>query len=536
MQKEKGNNMFNQFFDNSEYDECTSRGSCSISPSVAAVQEVILLIIRQSAFYIQKLKNLDINTAQDEIRLINMFSDSVNSNAYSEEELLSTIKVAYDKLDKIREFYTKKCVELNISKTDLPNRLYLKNDIKLFQIISLGEKIFKERYRLYTAERRNYIDLLTLIIKNTAKNLISILEYQPESEYSAELLICCLNLLNKPYVSLQRYQKSIEALINLNFSIFETLYNLYNEKFGGIEISPLKYSTRIGKAILVSGSNLSDLLNLLENTKTEDLDIYTHDSLVIAHAFSKFKQYKNLIGQFGNCQENCLLDFAVFPGAIFITKNSNINTEYMYRGRIFTSSNLVPKGVVQIKNNDYYALIDSANNAKGFAKGQTRPQDIIGFNESELEQEFSNLAEKIRNKTVKNVVIFDSYGENSLYYKSLVKMLPSSTYILSFSYQIPDRENFLKVNCGNSQILMWKVLNIFNKYISVYSDRINCLFSKCDSQTITNILYLLQKGFTEVYLTNCSPNTMNPALKSFIETQYGIREVTFPDKDFKHLI
>ena len=528
--------MYNQFSENFEYDECTARGSCSLAPSVAAVQEVILLIIKQCAFYIQKLKALGIEMQNSDVALIEMFSDSIISTAYRDEELSAIIKTAYAKLDLLREEYSNKCREFNISKTDIQNRLYLKHDINLSQIIAFGEKIFRERYRQYSPKRRNYIDLLTVVVKNAAKNLISIQEYHPYRKQNMDTILYSLNLLNKPYVSFLRYRNAIESLVNLNFDVFENLYKLHIEKFGKIERTNVNFSTKKGKAILVSGSNLSDLLSLLEYTKNESIDIYTHDSLLIAHSFSKFKEYKNLAGQFGSCQENCLLDFAVFPGAILITKNSNINTEYIYRGRIFTTSNIIPQGVMSIHDNEYASLVESANEAKGFAKGQNRPEEEIGFNEEDLEDEFFNLAVKIRNNTVKNIVILDAYGERSEYFKKLFNILPEYVYILSFSYNKSGRENTLKVNCNNNQVLMWKVLEKLNKHVSIYSNFVNGFFSKCDAQTITNIIYLKQKGLTNIYLTNCTPNSINPALKAFICETYGIVEAQNPNLDCECII
>ena len=128
----------------------------------------------------------------------------------------------------------------------------------------------------------------------------------------------------------------------------------------------VSYSTAQGKAILVSGSNFSELLKVLKNTENENIDIYTHSDLLLAHSLSEFKKYPNLKGHFGDQTENNILDFATFPGSILLTKNAKRTTEYLYRGRLFSNGYIVPKGVIKIENNDYSELINSAKKCERF--------------------------------------------------------------------------------------------------------------------------------------------------------------------------
>jgi hydroxylamine reductase (hybrid-cluster protein) len=59
--------------------------------------------------------------------------------------------------------------------------------------------------------------------------------------------------------------------------------------------------------------------------------------MMLAHTFPKFSEYKRLKGQYGQGLENCLLDFATFPGPIILTAHSLHNIENFYRGRLFTT-------------------------------------------------------------------------------------------------------------------------------------------------------------------------------------------------------
>ena len=91
-----------------------------------------------------------------------------------------------------------------------------------------------------------------------------------------------------------------------------------------------KLSTRPNKAILVAGTNIQELKNVLDATKDKNIDVYTHGEMIVAYTYPKFGEYENLVGQFGKGIENCLLDFATFPGAILIARHSLENIEYLY--------------------------------------------------------------------------------------------------------------------------------------------------------------------------------------------------------------
>lgn len=518
--------MYNNFSENYEYDECTARGACSVPPSVSAIQETLLVIIRQSAFYICKLKSLEKSTECEDNQIINMFADVAASTAYTDMQLCGMINTAYNILNVLRKRYQDKCKSLNLPKSDLKDKLYIKPEVTLAQIIAIGEQYFHKKYKSMTQDKKLYSDLLVNIIKNTSESLIQLLDYAKTDSDTTDLILNALNMLNKSKVSDSDYLYYIENLNKKNIHILERLYRIQKENFGIITETEVSLSTKKGKAILVSGSNLNDLYSLLEFTKNEEIDIYTHDNLIIAHAFEKFKNYKNLKGNFGSCKENCILDFALFPGAILITKNSNINTEYLYRGRIFTTAKIVPKGIAQIKNNDFSELIKSASEAKGFAKDKDKPSEVVGISQHSLDEYFRTIAEKLNKKELTGIIIFDSFGYNTDLYDAIAKKTSNKAAILSFSYNIGNIKNSLTINTGYNQGFIWKVLNTLNKYITLNDDDIYYCFSKCDSRTISNMIHLNLIGAKNIYLTNCSPNSINPSLKNFITKHFNIKTLS----------
>lgn len=57
---------------------------------------------------------------------------------------------------------------------------------------------------------------------------------------------------------------------------------------------------------LISGHDLTDLEQLLEQTKGTGVDVYTHSEMLPAHYYPAFKKYDHFVGNYGNACGNSL--------------------------------------------------------------------------------------------------------------------------------------------------------------------------------------------------------------------------------------
>lgn len=76
-----------------------------------------------------------------------------------------------------------------------------------------------------------------------------------------------------------------------------------------------------GKAILVSGHNLSMLKALLEATKDLGINVYTHSEMLPAHGYPKLRQYPHLKGHVGKAWFDQTDLFERWQGAIVVNTN-----------------------------------------------------------------------------------------------------------------------------------------------------------------------------------------------------------------------
>ena len=111
--------------------------------------------------------------------------------------------------------------------------------------------------------------------------------------------------------------------------------------YGNPEITQVNLGVRKNPGILVSGHDLRDLEDLLEETKGTGVDVYTHSEMLPAHYYPKFKKYDHFIGNYGSSWWHQNEDFENFNGPILMTTNCIVpvkgTIKGTYQSRLFTT-------------------------------------------------------------------------------------------------------------------------------------------------------------------------------------------------------
>ena len=530
--------LYNIFFDNFEYDECNAKGSCSVPPSISALQEVLLICLRQLAFYILKLREFGINCKDAEDRVINSLATIITTTDYSDEQLLNVVSKVYSGIESARKKYIDVCKERNIECKELKLGLNITPQMNLSQIMALGEKAFLHKYKKTSQEQKNMTDILLSVIKSTALNSAKLASYSIRSPEAILSILNSLDILNHTKIPLTKCKTQIKELAHMDMLLSEKLAKILVERFGPVIYKEVSHSTTKGKAILVSGDNLLDLKGVLDLTEEKEIDVYTHGELIVAHAFEIFSHYKSLKGHFGTCNENCILDFATFPGSILLTQNSNTNTEYLYRGRLFTTAKMPPQGVISVDSDNLKEVVESAENARGFAKGQSRASEFVGYDNKKLSDKLREIGEKFKSEEIKHIFILGlsaSRRGQKEYFQKLISKLPDNCYVISFSFESV-RKNFMHINLGNSRPLILEILKQLFEAIPLDSKRVVFFLARCDVSSISNMINLIEKGVKNIYLSQCHPNIINPAILTSLDSIYNIKTTSQPEKDLEEIL
>lgn len=517
-----------------EYDEFISKCICAADPTLSSLQEVILIYLKELAYYLLQLKELG---AQNEVikeHILEAISGIVTNVDYDKSQFEKIVLNLAKDLSQARNIYAD--LSKKYSKETHFFKPYFKHTkyFDISDVIKKAEAHYINRNSDYDSEKKNLFDIIILLVKRMCVKIIQIKSYKKNYENCYESILKLLCILNFDDENIQEVKSIIEEANAEYYKLINTLYEAQEEKYGKRESVYISFAPRNGKAILVSGIDMEQLESVLEATKNRGVDVYTHGmQMLMAHTLSKFREYKHLVGHYGKVSDNCLFDFASFPGAILMTRYLFQKVEYLYRGRLFTTDTFAPNGIVRIKDNDYEPLIQAALQAKGFSKKQ---QDVIlrvGFRQKVIEEKVEEVIGKMMKDEIKHLYIIgllNQDNENKEYFEKFMNLVPKDCYVLSLAYD-KHEENILHVDSFYDYLFIYRILEKINEKKPLDQLKITIFITKCDQYTITNLMNFLRMGVKDLYLCKCIPTLINPAMAGTLRKTFDIKEFSTPEVD-----
>ncbi len=521
------------YLNNLQYNSCISRGICSINPRTYALQNVLGLYLQLCAKYCIKLFEKD--CLKDDIKnfILNTVAVAVSNPEFTENCFIETIeelrKILPDLIKTHNEIYGADDFESE----DILSAEIFKKCENIVDAIKFGEYIFQEKVSKISETIRNFFKIMLILARSISVNILDLESYSNDSTLNNDIektaflyLLTLLNSMNTSCTDLDKLKELIYKSAESNTKLIELLHSAQEKRYGKQKVTDISYTTTPSKAVLAVGSNIRELETILENLKNTEIDVYTHDDMMVAHTFPKFNEYDNLKGQYGHGLENCLIDFATFPGPIILTKHSLHNIENLYRGRLFTTDINFYKGVIKIENDNFDEVISSAQESKGFKRGKVCETVTIGY---DYDESINHIKERLESNLYKKVVVIglkDYSFEKKSYFEKLVKLLSDDILIISFSYNIK-RDNLLYFNaCFDSHAVVRIVSDLID-----YDIPLNIYLPKCGRNTLAEMIYFAKFDKIAVYMGECEPIMVNSSVKQTLQDNFGIKVISSAKKD-----
>lgn len=523
--------MNNYFPEDFQYDSCIARGICSITPKNSALQTVFVLYLRIFAKYLIKLvEKKDIEESLREF-ILNTLASTVYNSEISESTFYFALQNFRDKLPKVIDDYAEYYPDEDL-KDERKNVFELFDETQdIISAIKYGERIFNRAQEKIDSQIRDLYAILLIISKSLSVKMLELWSYDNDYQDGFLAIIKILNSINLKEKDIKSLVELANSSAAIDIEASNILRILQEEKYGIQTSAQVSYTTYPNKAVLVVGSNIKELEDILIAFRDSNIDVYTHDDMMLAHTFPKFSEYENLKGQFGQGVENCLLDFATFPGPIILTKHSLHNIENFYRGRLFTTDYTSPKGVIRVDNENFSNVIESAKDSRGFKTGKECETISIGYDFSEIIQ---RIFEEINSGKYKKIFIIgtDVYSlEQRTYFEKVVNHLPDDVLVVSFSYKTEHR-NMIHINaCFDTH----SIVKIYN-CIKELDLPITIFIPKCNRDSISQMLYFNSFEKTQLYLGKCIPIILNPFLLKTLKQLFKINFITSAKKDLDAIL
>ncbi len=329
----------------------------------------------------------------------------------------------------------------------------------------------------------------------------------------------------------------------------------HNDRFGVPGISKVDIGVRNNPAILISGHDLTDLEQLLEQTKGTGVDVYTHSEMLPAHYYPAFKKYDNLVGNYGNAWWNQLKEFDTFNGPILFTTNCIVPPrKEEIRKRIFTTGSSGYPGCKHIypdKNGkkDFSEIIT-------MAKELPSPTEIEsgtitgGFAHKQVIALADKIVDAVKSGEIKKFFIMggcDGRMRSREYYTEFAKKLPKDTVIMTsgcakYRYnklELGDINGIPRVldagQCNDSYslaVIALKLKEIFGlEDINDLPIAFNIAWY--EQKAVIVLLALLYLGVKNIHLGPTIPGFLSPNVVNIIVEKFGITPIGEVEDDIK---
>lgn len=180
----------------------------------------------------------------------------------------------------------------------------------------------------------------------------------------------------------------MESLLDLvlecgrqNVRVMELLDQGHCEKLGTPGPTTVYEGTKAGPGILVTGHDMVDLSDLLEQAAGQGVNVYTHGEMLPAHSYPKLRAHPHLAGHYGGPWQNQQWDFPAFSGPIVATTNCVLIPPDSYKDRLFTTRVTAVPGGKRLKGNDFSEVIAMAKTLPPLPDRKIR-ESTVGFHHS----------------------------------------------------------------------------------------------------------------------------------------------------------
>ena len=510
----------------SPFNECAIEGFCSIDPIVYSLMEILLYELKQLTYYYVKMQELHYENKKLKDSIINYLSLILVGYEFNRSEFQKILYEIHKEKENAKQTFTSVCEKQNIDCQILKSSIKFEN-FDIMSLVNQGEQQAIKRNKAINANIKNLYEIILNIIKSVSIRLIELKSYTDDYLPEEDAILKLFNNLNFSTMTEEKLAQKINDFAKVNYDIHRKLHRFKEEYYGEITLNSVNIGVKQGKSILASGQNLKDFETLLEATKDTDLNIYTHDGLIVAHAYPKFAKYKNLAGHYQLSLDSIQYDFASFKGPTIVLRNFQYLLDRLYRGRIFTTNLIAGKGMTKIENNNFGSLIETAEKSEGFLHNHQIYSVNVGYNEFEVMKKIEKIVEKIKNGNIKHLIIVGLLNHAPVisdYFNELEKNLPDDYFVISAS--IPStRKNVLYFDSFFNSSLIYKILAQIKKQIDFEKFPVSLFITTCNLHTISHLFNLKYLGLKNIILPQCTTNVITPGMLNFLKTKFGFKQI-----------
>ena len=530
---------------------CTKSGVCGKGPRTAALQDMLVWVTKGLSEVAVRMREENQNVP-DEVNsqvVENLFITITNAN-FDDEAIIRKIK---ETLKMKRE------LAKSLSGTEPMSPAALWDDAEHMEEKAKSVGVLSTE----DEDIRSLRELITYGLKGMAAYLkhAAALEAKSENRNTADGKRDTAAFLEKALAATLNPALTAEELTALALETGEygvTAMALLDEantsSYGHPEITEVSIGVRKNPGILVSGHDLYDLEQLLEQTDGTGIDVYTHSEMLPAHYYPAFKKYSHFVGNYGNAWWKQKEEFEAFGGPILLTTNCLVPPRDSYKERLYTTGAVGYPGCRHIEagedgKKDFSQIINQAKQCPPPVELETG-SIVGGFAHNQVLALAEPIVEAVKSGAIKKFVVMagcDGRAPSRNYYTDFAKALPKDAVILTagcakYKYNklnLGDIGGIPRVldagQCNDSYslaVIALKLKEVFglediNDLPIIYN------IAWYEQKAVIVLLALLSLGVKNIHLGPTLPAFLSPNVAKVLVQQFGIAGIGTVEDDMK---
>ena len=347
-----------------------------------------------------------------------------------------------------------------------------------------------------------------------------------------------------------------------NLLCMELLDTANTESFGDPVPVTVPLTVEKGPFIVVTGHDLSDIKQLLEQTKDTGINIYTHGEMLPAHAYPELKKYPHLKGNFGTAWQNQQKEFAALPAPILFTTNCLMPPKSSYADRVFTTGSVQFPNTPYIKDEnghkDFTLLIKKALELGGYSSDQHftgingGSSVMTGFARNAILSSAGEIVDAVKSGAIRHFFLVagcDGARSGRNYYTEFVKQTPADSIVLTLAcgkYRFNDLDlgtigNFPRLmdmgQCNDAYSAIKVAVALADAFGCGVNDLpLSMVLSWYEQKAVCILLTLLHLGIKNIKLGPTLPAFLSKNVLNYLVEHFAIAPTTTPEADLAELL
>lgn len=525
---------------------CTVKGVCGKTSDVANLQDLLIFLLKGISRYTVEMrkKGIEVSAETNHFVMESLFMTITNAN-FDKERFVTRIQEAIALRDKL-------AAEAGNITADCDCMTWRGNSLDEMEAKAATVGVLKTE----NEDVRSLRELLTYGLKGMAAYAEHAVNLGFDDEeiqaFMQEALVATTQELSADELTalvLKCGEYGVKTMALLDKANTST--------YGNPEITKVNIGVRNNPAILISGHDLRDMQDLLEQTEGTGVDVYTHSEMLPAHYYPAFKKYKHFAGNYGSAWWRQNEDFESFNGVILFTTNCIVppRSTSTYSDRVYTTGASGFSGFTHIEDRkngqakDFSKLIKHAKQCKAPTEIETG-EIIGGFAHEQVFALADKVVDAVKSGAIRKFFVMagcDGRMKSRSYYTEFAEILPKDTVILTagcakYRYNklpLGDIGGIPRVldagQCNDSYSLALIALKLKEVFELNDVNELPIAYNIAwyEQKAVIVLLALLSLGVKNIHLGPTLPAFLSPNVAKVLIDNFGIGGITTPDEDMK---